>query len=193
MGEGRNEWREEEGEKNEGLKVQWRTKVTKWQCLTATSILKWCPCHAVLPSIDFFFYPWSTEGKKKKNLIQLKQIPAAGTGPLLAAIKVNAGATLIKVSLLLLRLLFLPPPPPPPSPHTVCGWSLMDWSPCSAGSLFISSIQKPPFSAKKKNASSSCHISLRLLSIFLQWLRLPLEGHATWKIIRVKLSSGGEK
>lgn len=41
-------------------------------------------------------------GREKNNLIQLKPIPAAGIGPVLAAIKVNAGTTLIKVSPLLL-------------------------------------------------------------------------------------------
>lgn len=62
---GRREWKGEEGEKNEGLKVQWRTKVSKWQCLTATSILKWCPCHPVLPKYWFFFFPLLCQKKKK--------------------------------------------------------------------------------------------------------------------------------
>lgn len=54
------------------------------------------------PKYWFFFFSTlrAPEGKKN-NLIQLKQIPAAGISPLLVAIKVNAGATLIKVSLLL--------------------------------------------------------------------------------------------
>lgn len=176
MGQGRNQWKEEEGEKNEGLKVQWRTKVTKWQCLTATSILKWCSCQAVLLSIDFFF-PWSTE--RKNNSIQLKQILAAGISPLLAAIKVNTGATLIKV-LLSPSFSFSFSSS---SPRMVWGMSLMDWSPCSAGSLFISSTQKPLSSAKLR--APLHHISLHCCQLFMI-TPAQIQGHAMWKIICVK-------
>lgn len=65
----------------------------------------------------------------------------------------------------------------------------MDWSPCLVGSLFISSTKKSLVSAK-------AHPSLTTISLLLPSYTMtpvPLQGHATWKIMCVKTVIWGWK
>lgn len=131
-------------------------------------------CSQVL--IFFFFFSLERR-RKKNNLIQLKQIPAVGISSLLAAIKVKAGTTLIKVSLLLLLLspLFLP---------SRCLWlifnglvTMLGWQPLH--------LLYPETSRLCKTAPSSHHISLCCCHLCTM-TPAQLQGHAKWKIICVK-------
>lgn len=173
MGWGRSGWRGEEGEKNEDLKVQWRTKVTKWQCLTATSILKWSPSVMPCSQVLIFFSSSFGTQKGKKKLI----VPLLAPELWLLAIEVNAGTTLITMS-------------HSSSARIVCGWSITDWSLCSAGSLSIST-HKPLSSAK--TLSSPRHICLHLPQSFSPCLQLGFKVTPHEKSYLLKPSCVGEK
>lgn len=101
-------------------------------------------CHAVLSSIDFFPLLLLGHSKGKKWLLLLLLLAPELRLP---TIKVNAGTTSRSSS----------------SALAVGGWSITDWSPCSAGSLYILT-HKPLSSAK--TLSSPRHICLRLPQSF---------------------------